>query len=122
MKKLLSVIISTFFLVGCSCFAPSKQKISIMTNVNEAEIFADGEFIGVGMASFNAQRNKNHEIMVKADGYYPVYKSIGNQLSTTAILDIIGIFIWIIPFIGLFTPGAKTLDTDNVSIRLVPAK
>lgn len=50
------------------------------------------------------------------------YSSIGNELSTTGILDIVGTILFIFPAIGLFFPGAKTLDRQNVAIDLVPVE
>ena len=121
MKKILAIIVSISYLTACSCFTGTRQKVTVMTNVPTAEIYANGERVGQGTtAEFRVKRNKNVQIMVKADGYYPAYKSIDTQLSATGILDIIGIFFFIIPFVGLLTPGSKTLEQNNVAIELVP--
>ena len=121
MKKLLAIVVSISYLTACSCFASSRQKVTVMTNVSTAEIYANGERVGQGLTTkFEAKRNKNVQIMAKADGYYPAYHSIDSQLSTTGILDIIGIFFFLIPFVGLLTPGSKTLESNNIALELVP--
>ena len=104
-------------------FVGSRQKVSVMTSAPMAEIYANGELVGRGnRAEFRAKRNKDVQIMVKAKGYYPGYASIGNELSTTAILDIIGTVLFLFPVIGLAFPGAKTLDRQNVAVDLVPVE
>lgn len=122
MNKLIAIILSIAITSGCSAFMGNKEKVTVMTNVSTAEIYANGQIVGQGNVEFSTARNKNVQIMVQADGYYPAYKSINTQLSTTGILDLIGIFFFVIPFIGLLTPGAKTLEENNVALYLVPAK
>lgn len=120
MKKLFTLVLSFSVTLGCSCFAGSRERVTVMTNVPHAEVFANGERVGQGKADFSAKRNKNVQIMAKAEGYYPAYRSIDTKLSTTGVLDIIGIFLFILPFIGLLTPGAHTLDENNIALELVP--
>ena len=122
MKKLLAILLSVSYLTACSCFAGSRQKVTIMTNVPTSEIYANGKMVGQGMAEFDAKRNKSVQIMATADGYNTAYEHLDTQLSTTGVLDIIGIFFFIIPFVGLLTPGAKTLDPTNVALNLTPSK
>ncbi|MFA7674767.1 MAG: hypothetical protein WCY38_01745 [Endomicrobiia bacterium] len=104
-------------------FASSRQTISIMSNVPETEIYVNGLLVGQGFAvTTSVQRNKNVQIMAKANGYYPSYYNINTEMSTTGILDIIGGVCWLIPFIGLAFPGSKTLSMNNVAMNLVPDK
>lgn len=123
MKKLVAFFLMINYLTGCSAFVGSRQRVTVMTATPTAEIYANGELIGRGNhAEFRAKRNRDVQIMVKAKGYYPGYSSIGNELSTTGILDIVGTILFIFPAIGLFFPGAKTLDRQNVAIDLVPVE
>lgn len=122
MKKIFIFFISMIYLNGCSCFVGSRQNVSIMTNVPNSKIFANGEMVGHGTAIFSAKRNQNVQIMAQAEGYYPAYSMIDSNLSTTGILDLVGIFVWLVPFIGLLTPGSKALDRQNVAVELVPVQ
>lgn len=107
-------------MIGCSMFVPTRETVSVMTNQPHAEIYANGELVGRGRrAEFSAKRNKYTDIMVLADGYEPYYKSIGPELSITGGLDLIGCFIWLVPFIGMFFPGSKSLDTTSVTSHLI---
>jgi len=122
MKKILALIVSISYLTACSFFAGSRQKVTVMTNVPTAEIYANGEKVGQGTSvKFKTKRNENLEIMAKADGYRPGYKSIDTKLSTAGILDFVGFFVWILPIFALFAPGSKTLTDTNISVELVPA-
>ena len=123
MKKIRAMALIFSYLTGCSAFVGSRQSVSVMTATPTAEIYANGELVGRGNhAEFRAKRNKDVQIMVKAKGYYSGYSSIGNELSTTGILDIVGTILFIFPVICLFFPGAKTLDRQNVAIDLVPVE
>ena len=118
MKKLIAIIVSISYLAGCSCFAGSRQKVSVMTNVENAKIYANGELVGKGNATFKAKRNRDLQLVAKADGYDTAHRNIDTELSATGILDIIGIFLFLLPGIGLFFPGSKTLEQQNVYLEL----
>jgi hypothetical protein len=121
MPKIIAIILSVAITAGCSCFADYREQVTVMTNVPNAEVFANGDRVGQGTSvQFSAKRNRNVQIMAKAPGYYPAYRSIDTTLSMTGVLDIIGIFFFIIPFIGLLTPGSRTLDENNVALELAP--
>ena len=124
MKKLLTfMIVASVSITSCSMFANSRQTISIMSNVSDTEIYVNGTLIGQGPAvTTSVQRNKNVQIMAKADGYYPSYYNINTEISTTGILDIIGGVFFLLPLIGLAFPGFKTLSMDNVALNLIPVK
>ena len=106
---------------GCSMFVSSTQRISVNTSEPDAQIFVNGSFIGTGNVSTLVTRNQSVSIMAKKDGYYPVTRDIGTQMSTTGTLDMIGGCIILLPFIGLAFPGSKSLNLDNVSLVMQKA-
>ena len=119
MKKILALIVSISYLTACSFFAGSRQKVTVMTNVPTAEIYANGEKVGQGTSvKFKTKRNENLEIMAKADGYPTAYKSVDTKLSAVGTLDLIGSFIWLLPIFGLLAPGSKTLTETNITVKL----
>jgi hypothetical protein len=123
MKFLSIAVAAALLLNGCSMFVNPNQQISVMSNVPTAQIYVNGELVGQGSGvTASVRRNKNVQIMATADGYYSNTKGIDTHLSTTGILDIIGIFLYIVPVIGLFFPGSRTLDEHNVTIMLQPDK
>jgi len=102
-------------------FVSSTQRISVNTSEPDAQIFVNGSFVGTGNVSTLVARNQSVSIMAKKDGYYPVTRDIGTQMSTTGTLDMIGGCIILLPFIGLAFPGSKSLNLDNVSLVMQKA-
>ncbi len=128
MVKILKAICSTSLVIsllilqsGCSMFAGSRQPFGVTTNMPDAQIFINGEFVGNGNVKTTVNRNQSVSVMAKKDGYYPVTRDIGTKMSTLGILDIIGGCIFLLPFIGLAFPGSQELDQNNISLILQPA-
>lgn len=111
-----SLVVSLLMLQGCSMFAGSTQRFSVNTSEPDAQIFINGEFAGTGSVTREVKRDQTVSVMAKKDGYYPVTRDIGVQMSTTGVLDIIGGCIILLPFIGLAFPGSHSLNLDSVSL------
>ncbi|HLL89553.1 MAG TPA: PEGA domain-containing protein [Tepidisphaeraceae bacterium] len=108
-----SMIVST----GCSAFQPPKQAVLINTPTPGAEISVDGNPVGRSPVSVELDRNKQHAIIARY-GEKTGTANVGTKISGTGILDIIGTFIFIIPAIGIFTPGFHELESTNVAVPL----
>ncbi|MBN1493403.1 MAG: hypothetical protein JW938_04585 [Candidatus Omnitrophica bacterium] len=120
-KQVISLIVCITCMTvfsGCSLFAPKMQNVSVITSENDAQIFINGNLVGVGSAMTTVPRNQDVGIMAKKEGYYPSMRTIGTTLSTTGILDVIGGCIFLIPFFGLLAPGAWTLSSNNVTLMM----
>ena len=63
MTKLISVLLSIILLSGCSLFSGSKQNLTVMSNVEDAEIFINGQRAGVGTVNTRVKKNKNVQVM-----------------------------------------------------------
>jgi hypothetical protein len=103
---------------GCSMVVPGKQRFSVTASETDAKIYVNGEYIGQGNVQTRVRRNNDVSILVKKEGYIPVSRSIGTDFSITGILDIIGGFIILVPWVGLFFPGARQLEQTNVAVVL----
>ena len=125
MKRLMSLNLLLILVVhasGCSFFVPHTQPISVTTSEKDAQIFINGNLAGVGSVQESVTRNREVAIMAKKDGYYPAMRTIGKTLSTTGILDIIGGFIILVPFLGLISPGAWQIEQTNISLMMAKDK
>ena len=91
-----------------------------MTNYPDSTIYVNGQRVGKGMVQTRVKRNKNVQIMVSKRGYQSAYYNIDSSLNVTGILDIVGTFLFLLPLIGVFCPGSKSLDTTNVALNLDP--
>ena len=74
--------------------------------------------MGQGQVTTRVPRNENLSVMAEKEGFTPVTKNIGTELSTTGICDLIGGSFILIPFFGLLFPGAHQLKENNVSMVL----
>ena len=116
MKKIL-VFLLTSVLMGCAALTPSRQMLSVTSNVPDAVILVNGENIGFGSGKTEVKRNSTVNIMAIKDGYHP---AIG------AILDAavcgFGLIIFAIPWcVSAFAaPGAWSLDDTDVSVFMIP--
>ena len=61
-------------------------------------------------------------ITVSKEGYQTVMLSSNCTLSTFGVLDLVGGFFLLVPWVGLLAPGAFTLDNQNFTYHLIPQK
>ncbi len=118
-RALVTIVLAVSILAtqGCSAFQPKFQTVLISTPTPGAEIEVNGREIGSSPVSTELQRNKSHAIIARHLGKTGT-ASIGTKISTTGVLDIIGTVFFIIPIIGVFTPGFHELDTTNVVVPM----
>jgi hypothetical protein len=108
--------------IGCSMFVPTQQALTIYTDQSKARIFVNGRLVGTGSTVTYVPRNEYVSIRAKADGYEDSFTSIGSHLNVAGILDIIGIFFYILPAIGLAFPGSRSLDIGTVALNMIEKK
>ena len=106
---------------GCSMFATSKQAVVISASDPSAEIFVNGQMVGTGTATVDLERNRSHAVLAKV-GDRAGAAQIGTKISTLGALDIIGGFLFLLPFLGIAGPGFRDLDTTMVTIAIPPGE
>ncbi|RLD12036.1 MAG: hypothetical protein DRI44_02130 [Chlamydiae bacterium] len=109
-----SILVATS---GCSAFRSSRQSINIACYPEGSSVTVNGNHYKTP-ATVSVRRNESVSIQCYKKGYQPYNRVIGTHLNTTGILDIVGTCIFILPCIGLFTPGAFSLDETNVLATL----
>jgi len=119
MKKLISVALLVPFLslTSCSLGAPSHQNINIIPSAQNATVYVDGNLVGEGPQTVSMGKSQEHSIMAKC-GDSAGTANVTRSFSTTGILDLIGGFIILVPFIGLTAPGAWKLNPPTVSVGI----
>lgn len=106
--------------VGCSLAGSATQSVTIIPSHPKAQIIIDGVPKGTGIQSFELRRDRSHSVLAQckdSSGVATVYR----ELSPTGILDIIGGLLILLPFVGLFAPGAYDLSPENVSVAIPDA-
>jgi hypothetical protein len=120
MKKIISLAIAASMLVsGCSAFAPKTQTVKASCSEPDAILQINGGQTYTGQAQIEARRDKVFSYACLKPGYYPAQKSVSYSISSTGIADFIGSMIFIIPIVGIFSPGAWNLDERDVTINMV---
>lgn len=117
MRSLIAIVLVMTF-SGCSLFMPHSQTVTVTTSERDAEIYINGNLEGVGTASAVVKRNENVTIMAKKKGFYPATRNITKTMSPVGIVDVIGGVCFLLPFIGLMSPGAWELQTTNVTVLM----
>lgn len=120
-KTLVSIILIISIAItqtGCSMFVPHRQKVSVIASEPDAKIYINGDLIGVGRVETKVPRNRDSSVMVKCDGYYTATRELSTTMSTVGVIDIIGGWIWLVPWLGLLFPGSKEIDTPNMTVVL----
>lgn len=106
---------------GCSFFASSTQTVSISGEPAGANVVVNG-MPGTAPCTMNVSRNRDVVVLVSKKGYVPYAVTGGHSLSVLGVLDVIGFVLIFIPGIGLFAPGAYSLDQTTFHYNLTPEK
>ncbi|HEY0009496.1 MAG TPA: PEGA domain-containing protein [Tepidisphaeraceae bacterium] len=93
------------------------QNVSITSIPDGADIKINGESKGRAPLVIPLERNKEHAIVATL-GSQSTVRNINSELSPTGILDIVGTVLFLVPGIGLFTPGAWELDSTQVVLQV----
>ena len=113
-----TISISLFAICACSAFQPPRQSVTVGTTVPGATIKANGVSVGTSPITFNAKRNRTLNLVATKQGYGDSVMQIERQMSTTFMLDVIGGWFFLLPWIGLLTPGAYELESTQVEMPM----
>lgn len=111
-------MIASMLFSGCSAFIPKTQTISVNCSEQDALLQINGQPYN-GSAQTEVRRNKSVAIVCEKPGYHTTQKTIDYSLSGTGVADIIGTVIFLLPVVGLITPGAFTLDETSITVSMV---
>jgi hypothetical protein len=116
-KGIFSVILTVF--TGCSAFQSPRQSVTVATTTPGAIIKANGVTVGQSPVTFPAKRNQDLNLIATKSGYQDSVMQISRQTSPTFMLDAIGGWFLLFPWIGLLTPGAYELSNTQVEMPLI---
>ena len=102
---------------GCSAFRAHNQTLNVNCMPQDAILMVNGQRHS-SPTQVNVKRNRDVSIQCHKEGYYPYQRTIGHHFNATGALDAVGTFLFLVPGVGLFTPGAWSLDETDVSISL----
>ena len=102
-------------LAGCSLAAPTTKSIDIIPSEPNAEVFVNGNLVGMGPQTVELSTGSAHSVMAKC-GRSAGTETINRRLSGTGVADIIGGLLILVPFLGLTADGAWTLSPETVTV------
>ena len=123
MKKFLNGVVCVVLLLaisGCSIFMPWSETITVQGAQEGATIVVNGVPAVNGVADVRC--NKPVDIIVRKDGYKPWYAHSTTTLSSTGLADVVGCFLFLVPGVGLFFPGAFNHTKTYFYYDLQPVK
>lgn len=104
---------------ACSIFVPSKQNLTIVPSEETAEVYVNGKHVGTGTTTVKVKRGADYSVMAKA-GDRAATGKVGRKISGTGVADLIGGFVFLFPFIGVFSSGFWELNPNQIAIALPP--
>lgn len=116
--KLCCALFLATLMTGCCAFRPHCQSMTINTQPSGAKVWVNNNYRGLSPVTVSVARNRTVAIMARKEGFDAAAYSVGNHFSSFAVLDVAGTILWLVPGIGLFTPGAFDLDETNVNMTL----
>lgn len=98
---------------------PATQMIAIHASDPDAEISVDGRAVGRGTATVSLQRKRSHTVTARV-GDRAGSATIDRRVSTMGMLDLVGGFVLLVPWIGVLAPGFWALEPEEVIVTLPP--
>ncbi len=118
------VSIALLFIVlassGCAAlFASKRAHVAMQSTPSEAEVWVDGNRMGVTPVTLELSKKKSHTVTFKRDGYQDITYAIDTKVGAGwIILDVLGGLIPVI--VDASTGSWKSLNTGTVNQTLTP--
>jgi len=102
---------------GCSAFRAHNQTLNITCNPEDAILTVNGQRYS-SPVQVRVKRNRDVSVQCYKKGYVPYQRTIGHHFNATGALDAVGALLFLVPVVGLFMPGAWSLDETDLLINL----
>jgi hypothetical protein len=115
--SVLGCLLLISLMAGCSFAGPRTQQILIQASAPNADIYVDGQLRGKGSVSVTLIRNRTHTVQAKV-GQCTGVALIEQTISVYGALDIVGTCVFLVPIIGVLSPGFWALQPDSVFVAV----
>jgi hypothetical protein len=119
-SRMLTILICTISLSGCSFFGGSSQNFAVSSNPTGATVRINGQQIGVTPLQHQVSRKGDLLVEVEKPGYKSQFRQTSRKLSGVGIADVIGGAVLLLPLIGLVSTGAWEQDPSVMGFSLDP--
>ncbi|MBS0169732.1 MAG: PEGA domain-containing protein [Nitrospira sp.] len=114
------LLASSLHLGGCSIFGGSSQPLIVNSDPPGANVLINGTLAGTTPLQYQVPRRGDLTVEVNKAGYHSQSRMTGRKLSSVGIVDVIGGAVFLLPLLGLITPGAWEQDPGTIGITLEP--
>jgi PEGA domain-containing protein len=118
--RVVSALVIVPYFCACSLFGPHTQTITVSSSPPGASVYVNGENIGSTPLRAKVSRREELLVEVRKPGYQTAFRQADRSLSTLGILDIVGGFFLLVPFVGLLAPAAWENEPETFGITLEP--
>lgn len=118
MQKTVLFIVTTLLLNACSTLRLNHYAdVTVNCEPDNATARVNAERKSAP-AVFTVPRDKNIQVFCEKEGYETAQKEVQTRLNATGWLDTIAGYIFLVPYIGVLTPGAWSLEEEDISLQL----
>lgn len=103
---------------SCSALKSRTQDVFVECNHPNAVLYREGTPIGVGSTTVALDRHKRHALRAVLPDGRQAMETIVPRWSTSATFDAIGGTLFLVPAVGLLTPGVFNLSSTKVTIYI----
>ena len=119
MKKVACVLLASIVVCGCSTLKTERfAEVAVICNP-EGAIASVNDVHKDSPATFKVVTNKDIDVSCQKSGYITSSEKVRTHITATGVLDAVGGFLFLVPAIGLISPGAWALDKESFEITLV---
>jgi hypothetical protein len=103
---------------GCSfLLGQDTQMVTISSSDPEAELFINGDPVGFGTYSEELTKDRTYSVRAQLPDGTSRSKTVSRTISTYGILDIVGGVFFLVPFIGVLSPGFWEFRETDVNFN-----
>jgi hypothetical protein len=119
--KILSLLLSFMLVTGCSLMLPPTQTINIYCSEKEGQVLVNDVILDCPVDQTTVRRDKPVTVTAQKPGFIDYQKTVKAHFNSFYYLDLVGTFVWLVPFFGTLAPGAWDLDQTDFYINLYPS-
>jgi hypothetical protein len=106
---------------GCSLLMPSYQILTVqVTEPPHTGVWVNNKYEGEAPVQVSLLRNHSADVVAKKEGFQTSEKLVGCHINVWGGLDIAGTWLFLLPLVGVISPGSHSLDDTTLVMHLAP--
>ena len=117
MKIILVITLTALLSTGCSIFRSSTQAVRITVNPPDSVLKINGD-VTTNFVTMRIRRNVRSFVECSKEGMPNQHQMIESYMNGTGLLDSIGLVLFLVPGIGLASPGSHSIYPTEIHFDL----